>query len=358
MNEVSTFWLRCVCSLILAGLVCYFITPQIIRLANKIGAVDIPKDNRRMHHTPIPRLGGLGIFAAFLFPSFSFSEIDLQFFGILAGASLLIILGVFDDIYSLNPWIKLIFQFLAAMIPVLNGLMIQRLTDFTGKQTYIELGYFAIPITLIWIVGITNAVNWIDGLDGLACGISIIACISMFVISVSVGDYVDAIIVSALLGSCFGFLPYNHNPARIFMGDTGSMFLGYMLAVLSVSGMFKLYAVISFVVPLLVLALPLADMIVNIIRRIVTGHSPMQADRGHIHHRLVDIGLSQKQAVLLLYIVSAILGCCAMLFTFHGLFKIVICAISLFFVLILSAYILVLHKRKDREGCENEDHKK
>ena len=168
-------------------------------------------------------------------------------------------------------------------------------------------------MTIFWIVFITNAVNVIDGLDGLAAGVSAIMSISLVFIAISYHEFTIALLGLALMGSCFGFLPYNFNPAKIFMGDTGSTFLGYMLAVLSVQGMFKSYAVISFAVPLLMLGLPLFDALFAMIRRVLSGKSPMVADRGHLHHRLYDMGFSQKQTVFILYAISGVLGITAIL---------------------------------------------
>ena len=168
---------------------------------------------------------------------------------------------------------------------------------------------------MFWIVGITNAVNLIDGLDGLACGVSTISSMTMLVIALTVAEPDVALLMAALAGGCIGFLPYNLNPAKIFMGDTGSTFLGFILATVSIEGLFKSYAIISFAVPFLMLGLPIFDTCFAILRRVSHGQSPMSPDRGHIHHRLIDMGFNQKQAVAVLYVISAILGLSAVVLT-------------------------------------------
>jgi UDP-GlcNAc:undecaprenyl-phosphate GlcNAc-1-phosphate transferase len=230
---------------------------------------------------------------------------------------------VIDDITPLPAWLKLIFQIIAALVAVFHGIRIDMLSNPNpwSANEYIDLGVMAIPVTVIWIVGITNSVNLIDGLDGLAVGVSAIASLSILVISLVLGQWNVAILLAALVGACVGFMPYNINPAKIFMGDTGSLLLGYVLATVSVSGLLKFYAIISFVVPLLALGLPIFDTIFAIIRRLLHGQNPMAPDRGHVHHRLIDMGLSQKQAVAVLYAISAVLGLSAVLITTSGEMK-------------------------------------
>lgn len=190
-----------------------------------------------------------------------------------------------------------------------------------SSNPYWHLGWLSVPVTVIWIVGMTNAVNLIDGLDGLSCGVSSISSLTLLVIALLVGEPPVALLVAALAGACLGFLPYNMNPAKIFMGDTGSTFLGYVLAVISIQGLFKMYTLISFVVPFLLFGLPIFDTCFAFIRRIAHGQSPMHADRGHVHHRLIDMGFSQKQAVAVLYVITAILGLSAVVLTTSGAVK-------------------------------------
>jgi len=325
------FILKLIGALVVAGLISYFATPLVKSLAYKVGAIDVPKDNRRMHKTPIPRLGGLAIFIAFLFAVIIFGKIDQQMQGILLGAIMIVVLGVLDDIMTLRALPKFLVQIAAAGVVVYHGCTIQFISNpnVFSDIAYINLGWLAAPVTIIWIVAITNAVNFIDGLDGLAVGVSAISTASLLVIALMVAEMNVSIILAALLGACIGFIPYNKNPAKIFMGDTGSTFLGYILAVVSIQGMFKMYNIISFVVPFLMLGLPIFDTSFAFIRRIAHGQSPMRPDRSHVHHRLIDMGFSQKQAVAVLYIISAILGLSAVVLTTSGPIKAILLLLAL-----------------------------
>lgn len=307
-------------SLLLAAAVSFGTTPLVKKMAYKVGAIDVPKDSRRMHKKPIPRLGGLAIAIAFLLTVLVFAEIDRQLKGILLGAVIIVVLGVLDDCLTLRASVKFIVQIAAACIVVYHGCTIRYLTNplLTSDANYLNLGNWSIPITIIWIVAITNAVNFIDGLDGLAVGVSAISAATLLVIALLVAEGNIAVVLAALLGACLGFLPYNFNPAKIFMGDTGSTFLGFVLACLSIQGMFKLYAVISFAVPFLILGVPIFDICFAVIRRLAKHQNPMQADRGHIHHRLIDMGFSQKQAVAITYMLAAMLGLAAVVLTSSG----------------------------------------
>ena len=317
-----------------AAVVSFASTPLVKTLAYKVGAIDVPKDNRRMHKVPIPRLGGLAIFLAFLLSVLVFAEIDRQMQGILLGAVMIVILGVMDDIMALKALPKLLVQIAAAAVAVYHGCVIQFFSNpnVFSETTYINLGWLSYPVTIIWIVAITNAVNFIDGLDGLAAGVSAISTAALTVIALMVAETNVAIILSALFGACLGFLPYNMNPAKIFMGDTGATFLGFMLATLSVTGLFKMYAIISFAVPFLILGVPIFDICFAFLRRIAKGQSPMTADRGHFHHRLIDMGFSQKQSVAIAYMLTAILGLAAVLLTSSGELKALILIGAVFVV--------------------------
>ena len=316
--------LRVALALVCAGVVSLALTPIVKHFAQRIGAMDVPKDDRRMHHTPIPRMGGLAIFIAFFLTALLFLKgIDRQMQAILLGAVAIVILGVFDDKYTLHALLKLVVQIGAACIVVFyGGCRIQYITDpFGSPGAYFDLGVFSIPLTIIWIVAITNAVNFIDGLDGLACGVSCITSVNLLVIALLVSEQNVALTMAALAGACLGFLPYNFNPAKIFMGDTGSTFLGFVLATVSIQGLFKSYAVISVAVPFLLLGLPIFDICFAVIRRLASGRNPMEADRGHFHHRLIDLGFSQKQSVAIAYLLTAILGLAGVLLTSSGASK-------------------------------------
>ena len=310
-------------ALLAAAIVALISTPVVRTLAFRVGAVDVPKDARRMHDHPIPRMGGLAIFFGFILSVLLFLPLTEQLRGMLLGAVVIVILGIFDDIYALPAKPKFLVQILAALLAVLAGNRIFFLSNINvfSSDPYWYLGWLSIPVSVFWIVGITNAVNLIDGLDGLACGVSTISSMTMLVIALMVSEPDVAVLMAALAGACLGFLPYNLNPARIFMGDTGSTFLGFILAVVSIQGLFKFYTIISFAVPFLMLGLPIFDTTFAILRRLAKGQSPMTPDRGHIHHRLIDMGFSQKQAVAVLYLISAILGLSAVVLTTSGVLK-------------------------------------
>ena len=320
-------------ALLAAFLVSLVSTPVVRSLAFRVGAVDVPKDSRRMHNHPIPRMGGLGIYLGFILSVLLFLPLTSELRGMLLGSTIIAVLGIFDDIYALPALPKFFIQIGAALVAVLGGNRIMFLSNpniFSPDPVW-KLGVLSIPITVLWIVGITNAVNLIDGLDGLACGVSTISSMTLLVIALVMEEPDVAILMAALSGACIGFLPYNLNPAKIFMGDTGSTFLGFILAVVSIQGLFKFYTIISFAVPFLMLGLPIFDTCFAILRRVSHGQSPMAPDRGHIHHRLIDMGFTQKQAVAVLYIISAILGLSAVVLTTIGvvramLFLLALCA--------------------------------
>lgn len=317
--------------LLVAGGVSLLLTPVVKAFSFKVGAVDVPKDSRRMHDHPIPRLGGLAIFFGFLVAVLLFVPIDRAKQGMLLGAVIIVVLGIFDDIYALSAKLKFVVQIGAALVATLLGNRIERLTNpniFSDNPLW-ELGWLSIPVTVLWIVTITNAVNLIDGLDGLACGVSTISSLTMLVIALLVSEQDVAMVMAALAGACIGFLPYNFNPAKIFMGDTGSTFLGFIMATMSVQGMFKMYNIISFVVPFLMLGLPIFDVCFAVVRRISKGQSPMAPDRSHVHHKLIDMGMSQKQAVGTLYVISAILGLSAVVLTTSGALKAILILIAM-----------------------------
>lgn len=328
------FVMTLVGALLSAGVIAFLATPLVKNLAYKVGAIDVPKDNRRMHKQPIPRLGGLAIFIAFFFTVIVLADIDRQLQGILLGAVMIVILGVLDDIMSLKALPKFLVQIAAAGVAVYHGCVIQFVSNpnVFSEWSYVDLGWLSIPVTIIWIVAITNAVNFIDGLDGLAVGVSAISTASLLIIALMVGEVNIAVILAALLGACLGFVPYNKNPAKIFMGDTGSTFLGFILATLSIQGLFKLYAIISFAVPFLILGIPIFDICFAFLRQIAKGQNPMVADRGHVHHRLIDMGFNQKQAVAISYMLTAILGLAAVLLTSSGELKALILIGAVFIV--------------------------
>lgn len=298
-------------SFVVAFAVAFATTPLAKILAVKIGAIDVPKDKRRVHKKPTPLIGGLAIFAGFLVTTLCFYEADTEFIGMMAGAIIMVVLGIFDDKYNLPAKFKFVVQIIAAAIPVFCGMRIERIILPFLESNGFEFGWLSYPITIIWVVGLTNAVNLIDGLDGLAAGVSAIASLSVFCVALMQGEIGIAILTAALVGSCFGFLPYNFNPASIFMGDTGSTFLGFVMACISVSGLFKIHAIISFAVPFIAFGIPIFDTSFAILRRIREHRPIMSPDRGHLHHRLMDRGFSQKQVVLIIYTICILLGAIA-----------------------------------------------
>ena len=339
-------------ALLVALIVSFLTTPIVKTFAYKVGAIDVPKDARRMHKVPIPRLGGLAIFIGFMVSILLFVEITAEMRSILLGAVIIVVLGVVDDIMALPALLKFVVQIVAALIPALNGVTIQAFSNpnIFSDNAYWVLGNLSIPLTVLWIVAITNSVNLIDGLDGLANGVSAISATTVLVIALIGGQFQVAVVMAALVGACVGFMPYNMNPAKMFMGDTGATFLGYILATMSIEGLFKFYAIISFAVPFLILGLPIFDTAFAFIRRIAHGQSPMHADRSHIHHRLIDMGFSQKQAVAVLYIIRAILGLSAVVLTSVGAVKAMLFLLALCAAAGVAGLIFINNNEKKNGG--------
>ncbi|MBE6679572.1 MAG: undecaprenyl/decaprenyl-phosphate alpha-N-acetylglucosaminyl 1-phosphate transferase [Ruminococcaceae bacterium] len=341
------------CAVLCAGLLAFAMTPIVRVLAIKIKAIDIPTDNRRMHHRPIPRIGGLAIFAAFTVTTLSFCSLSKELLTILIGGSVLVLIGILDDIYRLNAFVKLVVQIAVAVFAVSQGITI----DFIGLGgSYIPFGAWSAPITVLWIVGLTNAVNFIDGLDGLACGVSAISSASLFLVMLLSGSSASYCVITAILvGACIGFFPFNANPAKIFMGDTGALFLGYTLSILSVVGVFKTDMLLAFFIPLSIFGLPLFDTAFAIVRRLIHGKSPFEPDRGHLHHRLIDMGFGQKQSVRILYAICALLGISSVMLTrsaWQGGALMLATSLIVFFI---SFRILSSSKWRSHSGVYNED---
>lgn len=330
-----------ICAFIISFAFTFATTPLVRRLAFRIGAIDIPRDSRRMHKKPTPRIGGVAIVFGFTVATVCFAEWSRPLIGTLAGAAIIAVMGFVDDLKNLPAKLKFLIQIVAALVVIyVGGIKIDVFTNpnlLSDNPYWVLPGWLSVTLTVLWIVFITNAVNFIDGLDGLAAGVSAIMSVSLVFISIRVGEYPIAILGIALMGSCFGFLPFNFNPAKIFMGDTGSTFLGFMLATLSIQGVFKSYAVISFAVPLIMLGLPLFDASFAMIRRIAHGQNPMTADRGHLHHRLVDMGFSQKQTVFILYAISGVLGITAVLLAESGFLRALLLLICVLILLLIGS---------------------
>ena len=319
----SELTIRIFLTILVGFIISFAATPIVKFFAEKVGAIDMPGEAQRVHNRPIPRMGGLAIFLGFLLSVLLFVPMSRPLEGVLLGSVIIVATGAVDDVVSLKAWVKLLLQIAAACVAVYYGVRIEVLGNLNifSSNDYVTLASWSVPITVLWIVGITNSVNLIDGLDGLAVGVSTISSLTMLVIALLVADSSVAVVLAALVGACIGFMPYNLNPAKIFMGDTGSLLLGYVLATMSVLGLFKFYALVSFAVPVLAIAVPLFDTIFAFFRRLIHGQNPMHPDRGHFHHRLIDMGLSQKQAVAVLYTISAILGLAAVVITTSGELK-------------------------------------
>lgn len=342
-------------ALLVAFLISFAATPMVIALAPKIHAIDVPKDTRRVHKKPIPLIGGLAIFYGFVISVLCFGIIDREMAGVLIGAVILVTTGIIDDIIEMKAILKLLFQIIAAAVVVLCGVEIGHLTNpFYGwfGPEYISFGIFSAPLTVVWIVGVTNAVNLIDGLDGLAVGVSSIASVALLALTLLAQNLNVAILAAAVAGACIGFLPYNFNPAKIFMGDTGAMFLGYILACISVQGLLKTYAVITFAAPILVLGLPIFDTMFAILRRLFTGKPIMAPDRGHLHHRLIDMGLSQRQAVLVLYTLTAALCLTAVVTAMKGPERGILLIAAVLLIILFTMQFMVAPKLKRGEKTD------
>ncbi len=339
---------------LLAFVTAFVITPYTIRFANRIGAVDLP-EKRRINEQPTPRLGGIAVIIGFLisctyllfvmtlektFDLFGEEQYFHKLIGLLIGIIVLAVVCFIDDVKGLPAIIKLIGQTIAAVIVVSFGIKIDNVNiPFLEQTLNINNDIYIYIISVGWIVGITNAINLIDGLDGLSSGITLISCFSLIIVfTMNQSPIIAIILITALAGAIVGFLPYNFNPAKTFIGDTGAQFLGFALAVISILGTAKTYTLLVLISPLIILALPIADTLFAIVRRIIKGKSIkaiFSPDTGHLHHKLMKRGYTQKQAVLILYGISACLGMFAIILLESGIWK----AIS--FALMIIAVISV-----------------
>jgi UDP-GlcNAc:undecaprenyl-phosphate GlcNAc-1-phosphate transferase len=339
MNAAALLYVSAV---VLGAAVTAATTPMVVRLATHLGVID-EVGERRMHDDPKPRIGGLALFFGFAFALFAVlgvaiahpqilfpamasgslpRELDAlgdqllashNLVGLLFGSMLILAVGVWDDVIGMQPRNKLLAQIVVALVSMLYGFMISGTTNpfnHDPHTNWIEFPlWISVPLTLLWYVGMMNAMNFIDGLDGLLSGVTVISCASLFTIALTHGDPVVALIVASLAGAALGFLPYNFNPARIILGDAGSLFIGYVFATISTIGTSKRAIAIGLLVPLVVLALPILDTAAAIVRRTLSGKRITDADRGHFHHQLIfRFGMNVRQAVLLIYSVCIVLG--------------------------------------------------
>ena len=350
---------------LLAFITAFVITPYTIRLAKKVGAIDMPAD-RRVNKKPMPRLGGLAVIAGFLVSAiylvitmniekkinFAEENLNKKLFGCFLGIIVLGITCYIDDVKSIKPLTKLAGQTIAAVIVVCSGVLIDNFTIPFKENSVMLNEVFSFILTVGWIIGITNAINLIDGLDGLSSGITLISCISLLIIfALNESPLIAIVLITALAGAIVGFLPYNFSPAKTFIGDVGSNFMGFSLAVISILGVAKTYTAIVIVAPIIGLALPIFDTLWAIIRRIVKTKSikgVFKADKGHLHHRLMAKGYTQKQAVLILYGITATLGMVAIILLDSGIWKAISFAL-LVVVFVALGYKDILHLRDNEE---------
>lgn len=355
-------WGNIAIAFLLAFIVAFMATPYTIKIAKKIGAVSVEKGSRRMHNREMPKFGGPAVILGFLISViyliivmniegtinlFGTEEYGKKLLGMLLGIIVITITCVIDDVKTIKPLTKLAGQLLAAIIAVYFGIRIDEITlPFITTPEMNE--FFSCIITIIWIIGITNAINLIDGLDGLSSGISVISAISLLIIFVLNNSPMIAIIlITALAGALVGFLPFNFTPAKTFIGDTGSNFLGFSLSIISILGIAKTYTAVVIVLPVIVLGLPIFDTLCAIVRRLIKGKSikaVFKADNGHLHHRLVAKGFSQKQAVLILYGISAAFGIFAIILFDSGIWK----ALSFLLMIIVAVALGYKNFEKDK----------
>lgn len=305
-----------ICASLLTFAVSIILIPKVKKIALRYDVVAKP-NNRTIHSVPIALLGGIGVYFAyitgifliFLFAKEDYKELLQENLSFILGGTLILLLGIYDDIKGANCYQKFIVQILAAIVVIYAGYQINSIVNPFGGL--IELGWLSIPLTILWLVAISNAFNLIDGLDGLATGVGLGASLTMMVISLWNGNLISALPAGILASALAGFLIFNFNPAKIFLGDSGSLVIGFWLACFSINGTFRTSSAIAILIPIVIFSLPLLDTLIAIIRRLWKGVHPFKADRQHIHHRLLYMGFSQRQAALLLNGISYFWGAIA-----------------------------------------------
>lgn len=333
--------------------------PIVKKMAEFIGAMDIPNE-RKVHKNPIPRMGGLGIYGGFLLGYMLFGQHSVQMNAILIGSFIILVTGIFDDIKPVPAKYKFLGQLAgAAVIPLYGGIVLQ---DISAFGLYLNFGILSYPITIIFIAGVVNCINLIDGLDGLAGGISSIYFLTVGIIAMLLNSSsgLDVTLTFIMLGSTLGFLLHNFHPAKIFMGDSGSMFLGYIIAVIALLG-FKNITLTSFVVPMFLLAIPVLDTLFAILRRLIN-HKPIgMPDKNHLHHQLLNMKLSQTKTVLVIYFVDILFAIASILYVVgNQMLGTNIYGIIIYIVLLLLTLLLVLktniiwnHDKKKEDNKES-----
>ncbi len=338
---------------IIAFICCLIITPFVISMCKKHGLVDVPKDSRRVHSKPMPRCGGVAIFVSSMIallvyyvitkdvPSIAF---NMQFLGYFLGAILIFTMGIIDDIFSLRAKYKFIFELASIIVVFLFGIKIENIGN-------LQLGYFSFPVTFLWIITVQNAMNLIDGLDGLAAGITSISSLSLLMLFISTSASLEAIIITAaIVGAGIGFLPYNFNPAKTFMGDCSSNFLGFTMSIVTILGFSRGYTTVEYLSPVLILGVPIFDTIFAMVRRAIKRKPLFAPDGGHVHHRLIKAGFTQRQSVLILYTVTSTLCILAVFLITQDVWKLglLVCMSTIF----ISLWIASMIKSRDLKGDE------
>lgn len=340
-------------------IICLILTPIVIKLCRKYNIVDVPKDSRRVHSKPMPRIGGVAIVTSMLIgfliyylltkdiPSIALNE---KFLGYIIGGLIIATMGLIDDLFNLRARYKFFFQLAAGLVVYYFGIRISGIkipfiyTDMIDFAWWIDL-----PLTLLWVIGITNAINLIDGLDGLAAGITAISATSLLIIFIATSASLEAIIISAVLvGAVLGFLPYNFNPAKTFMGDVSANFLGFTMAVVSILGFAKGYTMIAIIAPVLALGIPIFDTVFAMVRRFLKGQPMLKPDGGHIHHRLIRRGFSQRQAVILLYTITTLLCMLAVLLVAEDFWKLILLILA-FICFSVFGIVTTIHRKNNQK---------
>ena len=322
--------------------------PIVKKIANHIGAIDIPNE-RKVHKTPIPRFGGFAIYLGFLLGYVIFGQESIQMNSILIGSFIIIMTGIIDDIKPISVKHKLIGQIVgASIIPLYGGILLK---DISAFGLYLNFGILSIPVTILFIVAIINCINLIDGLDGLAGGIAAIYFMMIGIISVMFNNSsgLDAILTFIMLGCTLGFLVYNFTPASIFMGDSGSMFLGYIIAVIALLG-YKNVTFTSLIVPVFLLAIPIMDTLFAIIRRLIKHESIVKPDKSHLHHQLLKLNFSTRKTVLIIYLVDALFAIASIIYVLHNkALGIVVYAILFILVIIIIFKTDIVKDNKNKK---------
>ena len=337
-----------ICMVVITFLFSALIMPVTNKIAHLIGAIDVPKDNRRVHDKPIPKLGGLGIYSAFLVGYMIFGQQNIIMNSILIASFIIIIYGIIDDIKTLQARYELVGQLLAALVITLyGGILLQDITIFGH---YINFGIFAYPITIFFILGCTNVIRLIDGLDGLSSGISSIFYLTIGIIAFFQGrvETLEIILSFIMLGATLGFLLHNFNPAKLFAGESGSAFMGFMIAVISLLG-FKGTLLTSLIVPLSIIAIPILDTLFAIIRRMIKGQPIFQADKDHLHHQFLKMNFSQRKTVLIIYFIDALFSLVSIFYALQNSMA----AMIIYCVLMVLVFWFVLHTSIISERLKN-----